>query len=127
MPYIELAARWAIFRPAKEEVARSLHDALPLDHALALVTFELRRQAFEHGRAGFFDLQEQWRAIAAGVEPDGAEGANAADANHFEGDVPQRIAIEQATAIRRESRRIGVERPFDIDVMADVTFGLEMI
>src|SRR5262245_31795901 len=103
MPHVELAARWPIFRPAKEKVACRLHDALALDHALALVAFELRSQALEHGRAGLFDLQEQGRAIAADVEPDGTEGANAADADHFEGDVPQHIAIEQVTAIRRKS------------------------
>src|SRR5262249_6015557 len=109
MPHVELAARWPILRPAKEEVARRLHNALALDHALALVTFELGRQALEHGRSSFFDLQEEGRAVAAGVKPDGTKGANATDSDHFKGDVAKRIALEQATAIGRKARRIGVE------------------
>ena len=59
----------------REHVARRLHDTLTLDHPLALVALEFRRQPFEHGFAGFLDLQEQRRAVAARVQPDGAERA----------------------------------------------------
>src|SRR5438046_7430820 len=76
LAHIEVSVRCDVLRPAQEEIACGLHDALTLDHPLALMALEFRGQPLEHGFAGFFNLQEQRRAVAAQVEADGAERAN---------------------------------------------------
>src|SRR5262249_58600594 len=86
LAHIELPVRRGILGPAEEQVACRLHDALALDHPLALVALEFWRQPLEHGWAGLLELQEQRPAVAAPLTPDGAERADAADADHLEGD-----------------------------------------
>src|SRR5215470_17481958 len=102
LAHVELTMGCGVLGPAQEHVARRLHDALALDHALALMAVELRRQPLEHGLAGFLELQEQRRAVATHVEPDGAERADAADADNLEGDVLERVAIEETEAVGRQ-------------------------
>src|SRR6185436_11342747 len=63
--HIELPARGRVFGPAQEEVARCLHHTLALDYSLALMALEFRSEPLDHGFAGFLDLQEQRRAVAA--------------------------------------------------------------
>src|SRR5438128_7752338 len=82
LAHIEVPVRCDVLRPAQEEIARRLHDALTFDHPLTLVTLECRPEPLEHGFAGFLDLQEPRRAVAAHVEADGPERAKPADADH---------------------------------------------
>src|SRR5438552_17355644 len=70
LAHIEVSVRCDVLRPAQEDVARRLHDALTFNHPLALVALEFRRQLLEHGFAGFLDLQEQRSAVTAQVEAD---------------------------------------------------------
>jgi hypothetical protein len=56
--HIEISVRSDILRPTQEDIARRLHDALTLDHPLALMARKFRRQPLEHRLAGFPDLQE---------------------------------------------------------------------
>jgi hypothetical protein len=74
-----------------------------------------------------FDLQEQRRAIAAHVQPDGAESANATDTDHLEGDVLERVSIDQTKPVGRQTAFINAERVLGVDVVAGVTLGPEMI
>src|SRR6185295_17085465 len=66
-------------------------------------------------------------AITAHVEPDGAECANAADADDFEGDVFERVAIEQTTSVGWQARCISAERTLGVQVMHSIAIGPEMI
>src|SRR5262245_38740857 len=58
LAHIEISVRRDVLRPSEEDVARRLHNALTLDHTLALVPLEFRPQPFEYGFASFLDLQE---------------------------------------------------------------------
>src|SRR5580765_1551058 len=78
LAHIELTLRCGVLGPAQEHVAGRLHEPLALDHALALMAVEFRGEPLEHGLARFRYLQEQRCAVAAHVEPDGAERADAA-------------------------------------------------
>src|SRR5262245_55777032 len=127
MAYIEVSMRRNVLRPTQELVTRRLHDTLTLDHPPALVAVEFRSQPLEHGPAGFLDLQEQRCAVAAHVERDCAKRANAADADRLEGDVLERISIDEAKPIRRQPAFIGGERALGVDVMAGVALDGEMI
>src|SRR5262249_14492640 len=67
LAHIELSARCDVLRPAEKDIACRLHDALSLDHPLALMALEFRRQPFEHRFSGLLDLQKQRRSVAAHV------------------------------------------------------------
>src|SRR5437867_13324606 len=99
LAHIELTVGRGVLGPAQEHIARRLHDTLAFDHALALMAVELRCQPLEHRLARLLDLQEQRRAVAAHIEPDGAERADAADADNLEGNVLERVAIEATGAV----------------------------
>src|SRR5262249_46640678 len=124
---IELAARSSVLRPPQEYVARRLHDALALHHPLALVALELGRQLLEHRRAGFLQLQEQRGAVPAQVQPDGAEGADAADTDHFEGDVLELVSVDKKKPVGWQAFLISVKHAPSIEVVAGVALRFEMI
>ena len=124
---VEISPRRAILRPTQKDVARRLHDALALDHAAARVILELRAEALEHGLAGFLDLQEQRGAVAAHEQADGTEGADAADADHLEGDVLERIAFEQTKPLRRQPVPVQGEHALGVDPMPRVASLAEMV
>src|SRR5215468_3440670 len=127
LAHIELPVRGLILRPAQEDVARRLHDALALDHPLALVTLELLPKPLEYGLAGFLDLQEQRSAVAAHKQPDGAKRADAADADHLERDILERISIDETKPVGRQAARVGVEGAPGVDMVAGVALGREVI
>src|SRR5262245_8384438 len=114
MAYIEVSVRCHVLGPAEEQIARRLHDALALDYPLALVAAEFRCQPLKHGLAGFLDLQEQRRGVSAHVEPDGAEGADAADTHHLEGYVLERVSIDEITPVRCQAPYISSERALGV-------------
>ncbi len=127
LAHVEMTARCRILRPAQEHVARGLHHALALDHALTRVARELRPETLEHGLVRFLDLQEQGRAVVGHEQADGAEGAHAADADHLEGHVLERIAIDQAKMLGREPLLIGGEHLLGVDAFARIFLRREVI
>src|SRR5262249_46944063 len=58
---------------------------------------------------------------------DGAERADAADADHLEGDVLEHISIEETKPVRRQAALISGERALGIEVVAGVPLAREMI
>ena len=68
---------------------------LTFDDPLARVTIEFSSEAFQYGCSRFLDLKEQRSAVAAREQTDRAERANASDADRFERNVIERVAIEQ--------------------------------
>src|SRR5262249_34062018 len=109
LPNIELPVRSGVFRPPQEYVACRLHDTLTLHHPLALVARVCRSQSLEHRRARFLQLQKQWRAVPAHIKPDGAERADAADANHFEGDVLELVPVNKQKSVGGQPFLVGVK------------------
>src|SRR5207247_7363767 len=91
LAHVEIARGRLVLGPAEEDVARRLHHALALDHAAALVTTTFRAEPLAHGFAGLLDLQEQRRAVAGQEQPDPAEPAHAADADHLERHAFERV------------------------------------
>jgi hypothetical protein len=81
---------------------------------------KFRRQPLEHRLAGFLDLQEEWSAIAANVQPNGAERANATDANHLEGDILQPISVEETKPVGLQAALISVKSAPGIEVVTGV-------
>src|SRR5262249_56895650 len=121
------ARRRLVPGPAEKDVARRLHHALAFDHAAALMPGEFRREPLEHGLAGLLDLEKQRRAVAAREQADRAEGADAAHAHHLEGDVSERIALDQAVPLGRQALLIRREHALGIDALARVALVCEMI
>src|SRR4051794_4791885 len=67
---IPVQARDAL--PAEEDVAGGLHEALPLDDAVAVVAEAAldAERALEHGRAGLLGLEDERVAVVAALEQD---------------------------------------------------------
>src|SRR6185295_9083114 len=57
----------------------------------------------------------------------GAERANAADADHLEGDVFERIAIEQTLSVGCQADFISAQHTLGVHVVNSITLGREMI
>src|SRR5262249_59845813 len=79
LAYVEMSAWRLILRPAKEDVARRLHDMLTFDDPPAGVTIEFGPEAFEHRSSCFFDLKEQRRAVPAHEQTNRAKRPHASD------------------------------------------------
>ena len=93
--------------PAEEDVARRLHQPLAANDAFALVgEFALAREWLEHGRPGFFDLQEQGVATSVDEQQDPCLGADAANADDLAREVDDPVLVEQVVAIGRERPRV---------------------
>ena len=100
LPHVEVASLTVLVdpgRPAEEEVARRLEQALSLDHPLPLVVeARCRHMVGEHRPLRFFDLQEQRiTQLLAGEQDDPRPRADAADADHLERDVDDRELVEE--------------------------------
>ena len=91
-------------QPAEHDVARSLHQPLALDHALAVVgELALAEERLEHRGLRLLRLQEQRVvAVAAEHQDDPGAGADAADADDLAGGVDEAEPLEQATAVAGE-------------------------
>src|SRR6188472_1908401 len=100
---------------------------LTFDDPLARVTIEFSSEAFQYGCSRFLDLKEQRSAVAAREQTDRAERANASDADRFERNVIERVAIEQVQPLRRKPLLVGSEHEFGVDAMPRVMFAREMI
>src|SRR5262249_17207851 len=66
-------------------------------------------------------------AVAVGGEGDGTEGAKAAGSNRLEGYVTQRVPIEQAQPLRRETLLVGGKHALGVDAVPRVALSREMV
>jgi hypothetical protein len=90
--------------PAEEEIAGRLHQALSLDHTLAV-----RREAggaevgLEHRGLSLLDLHEQGIAsVAADHQRDPAARADARDSDHLVGNVDDLVGVEKLPPVGLE-------------------------
>ncbi len=74
--------------PTQQDVARRLHQALTGHDALAVIGKSARSGIMlEHRGARFLDLQKQRVVVRRREQGDGAERADAADADHFDREI----------------------------------------
>src|SRR5262245_2091834 len=111
LAHVEISPRRVVLRPTEEDIARRLHGALTFDHAPARVILEFRPEALEHGFPRFFDLKKQRSAVAAHEQADGTEGTAASHPDNFEGDVLERVALDEVTPLRRKTVLVGRKHP----------------
>ena len=111
--------------PAEEDVAAGLQNTLPGDDPFAVLAVLAGWQVrLEHGVHGLLDLQEQRLTVVSPSEQyHEAAGADAADANHLQGDVSDLEPAQQVRTIGLDTRVVGVEtrldpRPILLDVHA---------
>src|SRR4051794_19777991 len=97
--------------PAEKDVARRLHQPLPLDDPPALLLERaLPREALEHRRLGLLDLQEERvLGVPAEQEHDPGAGTDAAHADHLSRQVHVAIAVGQMADVPVERAAIGVQ------------------
>ena len=83
------------------------------DHPPPVVAVSARaRMRLQDGRQRFLDLKEQGILAVAGVqEHDVASSADAADADHFQGNVDEAIAFDQGAAVVGERVVVSAEDP----------------
>ena len=93
--------------PAEQHVAGRLHQALALDHALAVVVVIARSEvALEDRRLGLLELEEQRVVVvAAEHEQHPVPGADAADADDLAGEVDDPEAAAAALGGHRTGWR----------------------
>src|SRR5262249_43093073 len=65
--------------------------------------------------------------VPAHVQANGAEHADAADANHFEGDVLEFVSVDKEKPVGRQAFFISVEHAPGIEAIAGVALPSEMI
>ena len=99
-------------QPAEQDVARRLHQALPLDHAPALVAYSLA-PGYGSSTEGWASLT--WRKsgsllVAPEQEHDPGARADAADAHDLAGQVDVAVAVEQPPAVALERAAVGARR-----------------
>src|SRR5260370_2229322 len=82
---------------------------------------EFRPEALEDGFFRFFDLKEQRSAIAAHEQADGAERTDASHPDDFEGDVLERVALEETTPLRGKAVLVAGEYALRIHSIPRVT------
>ena len=97
--------------PAEEDVARGLHEPLPLDDPPPVVRVgALADVRLEHGRLRFLDLEEERIALVASEQQrDPAPGPDAADADDLAGDVDELELLEEVATIGLEAPAVVAE------------------
>src|SRR5436190_12985255 len=97
--------------PAEEDVARRLHQPLPLDDALAVMAeLALPQVRLEHGNLRLLDLEEQRVVVVAAEQQDDPRSCpDAADADDLPRDVDEAIALEQLPAVVLEGAAVLAE------------------
>src|SRR2546429_5983774 len=88
---------------------------------------ELRPKTLEDGFSRFLDLQKQRSVAPAHEQADRTERADASDPDDLEGDVLERVALDEATPLRGEAVLVGGENAPFIDAMPCVAASREMI
>src|SRR6516165_9633928 len=100
---------------------------LTFDDAPAGMAIEFGPEAFEHRFCRFFDRKEQRVAVPAREQTDRAKRPDASDSNRLEGYVTQRVPIEQAQPLRRETLLVGGKHALGIDAVPRVALSREMV
>src|SRR5215471_12324538 len=88
---------------------------------------EFRPEALEDRFPRFFDLKKERRAVAANEQADGAEGTDASHPDNFEGHILERVALDEATPLRRKTVLVGRKHALRIHSIPRVMFCREMI
>ena len=91
------------------------------------MTIEFGTEALQHRFSSLFDLKEQRSAIPAREQTDRAKRPDASDSNRLEGYVTQRVPIEQAQPLRRETLLVGGKHALGIDAVPRVALSREMV
>lgn len=113
LAHVDVAAQRGA-RPAEEDIAGRLHQALAGHHALPLVGVQaLACMGLQHRRARLLHLQEQRVVVRGHEQAHAADGADAADADHLECVVEEVIAVEQRArvlgqAVAVEGEHLGI-------------------
>ena len=98
-----------------------MQHALAGDHPFALVGVGRRAgMAGQHRRLCLLDLQQQGRPIGGDEQADGAERADAADADHLEGRVREAVARQQHAAVFLQCAGIRGESRADLPIIGCV-------
>ncbi len=94
--------------PAQEDVARSRHDVLAVNDALAVGDVSAGSdKVLEHGRLGLFGLKEQRiGVVAAQHQQDPRSGADAADPDHLAAGVDHAELLQQVATVRLEGAAV---------------------
>src|SRR5664279_5766196 len=88
-------------RPAQEDIACSLHDALALHHAETLMRIAaLSARRLQHRPACFLDLKEEWIIVIGQKQREIAPRPYTAHSNNFYCTVLIVIALVQMSSIR---------------------------
>ena len=96
---VEMPAELAL-RPAQEDVARRLHESVPVHDPLPMIGVDaLAGIRLQHRGARLFDLEEQGILFAGHQEHHGAEGTDAADTDHLDRDVLELKAVDEHTSV----------------------------
>ena len=77
----------------------------------------LPREGRENRLLRFLDLQQQWRIVIGHEQANGAERADAADADNFKGDIAQMIALQQYAPILLQSLGIRRKGPVRVELV----------
>jgi hypothetical protein len=87
-------------RPAQKDVAGRLHQPLPRNDPLPLIlVLTLARIGLEHGGTSFLELQQQGVILCGEKQPYVALRADTADADRFDGNVFQAVAVKKHPAL----------------------------
>ena len=98
-------------RPAEEDVACRLHEALARHDPLAVVLVQgLAGVGLEHRLPRLLDLQENRIVVGRHEQSEGAERADAADADDLDREVEQVEAVEQRPDVLGQGLPIAFER-----------------
>src|SRR4029453_2019609 len=92
---VEIPAGLAL-RPAEEDVARRLHQSVAVYNPLAMIAVDaLAGVRLQDRGPRLLDLEEQGVLFARHQQRHGAEGADAANPDHLDGDVLELIAVDE--------------------------------
>src|SRR6516165_11431045 len=100
---------------------------LTFDDPPAGVTIEFGPEAFEHRSSCFFDLKEQRRAVPAREQTNRAKRPHASDSNRLKGYITERVPIEQAQPLRRETLLVRGKHALGVDAVPHVALSREMV
>src|SRR5262249_47839087 len=117
----------AIIRPYLSLLGRIVLRFRELSDPPAGVTIEFGPEAFEHRSSCFFDLKEQRRAVPAREQANRAKRPHASDNDHLEGYITERVAVEQAEPLWRQTLLVGGKHAFGVDAVPRVALSRKMV
>src|SRR5262245_16227491 len=107
----------AILCPTQEDVAGRLHEPVPLHDPLAVVGINARAcKCLQYRGTSFLDLEEQGSLFAGHEQRDAANGADTADADHFDRLVLEGISVKEDPPVVRQRFEVAGENFIDLCV-----------